>query len=57
MSTIAPAKRPEIKTATLPGPRGQQIVEADAQFVTPSYPRPSFKLVADTASGVWVTDV
>ncbi|HEX7174127.1 MAG TPA: acetyl ornithine aminotransferase family protein [Pyrinomonadaceae bacterium] len=57
MSTIAPAKRPEIKTSTLPGPRGQEIVEADAQFVTPSYPRPSFKLVADTASGVWVTDV
>lgn len=56
MSTAAPAKRPEIKTA-LPGPRGQQIVAADAQFVTPSYPRPSFKLVADHAEGVWVTDV
>ena len=56
MSTIAPAKRPEIKTA-LPGPKGQQIVEADAQYVTPSYPRPSFKLVADHAEGVWVTDV
>src|SRR5256885_9881575 len=60
MSTIAPPqinlKRPEIKTA-LPGPKGQQIVEADAQFVTPSYPRPSFKLVADHAEGVWVTDV
>lgn len=56
MSTIAPPKRPEIKTA-LPGPKGQQIVAADAQFVTPSYPRPSFKLVADHAAGVWVTDV
>jgi 4-aminobutyrate aminotransferase len=56
MSTVAPAKRPEIKTA-LPGPKGQRIVEADAQFVTPSYPRPSFKLVADYAEGVWVTDV
>ena len=56
MSTIAPPKRPEIKTA-LPGPLGQEIVRADAQFVTPSYPRPSFKLVADSASGVWVTDV
>ena len=46
MSTVATAKRPEIKTSTLPGPRGQQIVADDAQFVTPSYPRPSFKLVA-----------
>ena len=57
MSTVAPAKRPEIKTKQLPGPEGQKIVEADAQYVTPSYPRPSFKLVADRAEGVWVTDV
>ncbi|HEV2799403.1 MAG TPA: acetyl ornithine aminotransferase family protein [Pyrinomonadaceae bacterium] len=56
MSTIAPPRRPEIKTA-LPGPKGQQIVAADAQFVTPSYPRPSFKLVAERGEGVWVTDV
>jgi 4-aminobutyrate aminotransferase len=56
MTTMAPVKRPEIRTA-LPGPKGRQIVEADAQFVTPSYPRPSFKLVADHAEGVWVTDV
>ncbi|MGB9181199.1 MAG: acetyl ornithine aminotransferase family protein [Pyrinomonadaceae bacterium] len=56
MSTIAPPKRPEIKTA-LPGPLGQKIVEADAQFVTPSYPRPSFKLVAERANGMWVEDV
>jgi 4-aminobutyrate aminotransferase len=56
MSTIAPPQRPEIKTE-LPGPKGQAIVEADAQYVTPSYPRPSFKLVAERASGVWVTDV
>lgn len=56
MSAIAPPKKPQIRTA-LPGPLGQQIVEADAQFVTPSYPRPSFKLVADHAEGVWVTDV
>ncbi|HEX8472896.1 MAG TPA: acetyl ornithine aminotransferase family protein [Pyrinomonadaceae bacterium] len=56
MSTIAPPKRPEIKTA-LPGPNGQKIVEADAQYVTPSYPRPSFKLVASRAQGVWVEDV
>jgi 4-aminobutyrate aminotransferase len=56
MTTMAPPKRPEIKTA-LPGPRGQQIIAADAQFVTPSYPRPSFKLVAERGEGVWVTDV
>ena len=56
MTTLAPPKRPEIKTA-LPGPIGQEIVAADHQFVTPSYPRPSFKLVADHAEGVWVTDV
>ncbi|HXD34406.1 MAG TPA: acetyl ornithine aminotransferase family protein [Pyrinomonadaceae bacterium] len=55
-ATIAPPKRPEVKTA-LPGPKGQQIVEADAQFVNPSYPRPSFKLVAERGEGVWVEDV
>src|SRR5215212_2807417 len=56
MTTMAPPKRPEIKTA-LPGPKGQQIVADDAQWVNPSYPRPSFKLVASRAEGVWVTDV
>ncbi|MDT4967876.1 MAG: 4-aminobutyrate aminotransferase [Acidobacteriota bacterium] len=56
MTTLTQNKRPEIKTA-LPGPIGQKIVEADHQFITPSYPRPSFKLVAKRAEGVWVTDV
>src|SRR3712207_4394507 len=55
-STIAPPKRPEIKTE-LPGPKGREIVEADARWVTPSYPRPAYKLVAERASGVWVEDV
>jgi len=55
-TTMAPPKRPEIKTA-LPGPKGKEIIEADTQFVTPSYPRPSFKLVAERAQGVWVEDV
>jgi 4-aminobutyrate aminotransferase len=55
-SVIAPPRRPEIKTA-LPGPNGKKIIEADAKFVNPAYPRPSFKLVADRASGVWVEDV
>ena len=48
-------KRPEIKTA-LPGPKSQAIIDADAEYVTPSYPRPDYKLVADHASGVWITD-
>lgn len=56
MSTAIAPKTPEIKTE-LPGPKGRAIVEADAQFVNPSYPRPSFKLVAERAQGVWVEDV
>src|SRR5712691_3899745 len=55
-TTIAPPKRPQIRTA-LPGPKGKEIIAADAQFVTPSYPRPAFKLVAERAQGVWVEDV
>src|SRR5437899_11011041 len=54
--TIAPPKRPQLKTA-LPGPNSKEIIAADAQYVTPSYPRPSFKLVAERAQGVWVEDV
>ncbi|OLE53531.1 MAG: aspartate aminotransferase family protein [Acidobacteria bacterium 13_1_20CM_3_53_8] len=56
MSTIAPPRKPQIKTE-LPGPIGRKIVEEDAQWVNPSYPRPSFKLVAERGEGVWVTDV
>jgi 4-aminobutyrate aminotransferase len=56
MSTIAPPKRPEIKTA-LPGPKAKEIIAADAQYVTPSYPRPAWQLVADHAQGMWVEDV
>jgi 4-aminobutyrate aminotransferase len=55
MSTIAPPKRPEIKTE-LPGPKAREIVAADAQWVTPSYPRPAYQLVAERASGVWIED-
>ncbi|HEY0729539.1 MAG TPA: aminotransferase class III-fold pyridoxal phosphate-dependent enzyme, partial [Pyrinomonadaceae bacterium] len=54
-SAIAPRK-PEIKTA-LPGPNAKKIIEADAKFVNPAYPRPEYKLVAERASGVWVEDV
>jgi 4-aminobutyrate aminotransferase len=56
MSAIAAVKRPVIKTE-LPGPKGREIIEADARYVTPSYPRPDYKLVVERASGVWVEDV
>ncbi|MCV5830814.1 aminotransferase class III-fold pyridoxal phosphate-dependent enzyme, partial [Escherichia coli] len=48
-------QKPVIKTE-LPGPKAKEIIEADAKYVTPSYPRPDYKLVADRASGVWITD-
>src|SRR5437763_17081835 len=56
MATAAALRRPEIKTE-LPGPKARAIIEADAQFVNPAYPRPDFKLVAQRAQGVWVEDV
>src|SRR5919206_370227 len=56
MATATALRRPEIKTE-LPGPQARAIVAADAQFVNPAYPRPDFKLVAERAQGVWVTDV
>lgn len=56
MSTIAPPKRPEIKTA-LPGPKGLEIINADRQYVNPSYPRPNWQLVVERGEGVWVEDV
>src|SRR5437660_5778651 len=56
MSVATATKRPEIRTQ-LPGPKALEIVEADARFVTPSYPRPAYQLVVDRAEGVWVEDV
>jgi 4-aminobutyrate aminotransferase len=56
MSVAAPTKRPEIRTE-LPGPAAREIIEADARWVTPSYPRPDYKLVVRRAEGVWVEDV
>src|SRR5438128_7148498 len=56
MATAIAPKQPEIRTE-LPGPKGRAIIEADAQFVNPAYPRPDFKLVAERGEGVWVTDV
>jgi len=48
-------QRPSIKTE-LPGPKSREIIAADARYVTPSYPRPDYKLVVDHARGVWITD-
>jgi 4-aminobutyrate aminotransferase len=56
MATATALRRPEIKTE-LPGPKARAIIEADAQFVNPAYPRPDFKLVAERGLGVWVEDV
>src|SRR3989441_1596064 len=56
MATVTVLQTPEIKTE-LPGPKARAIIEADAQFVNPAYPRPDFKLVAERGEGVWVTDV
>ena len=56
MATAIASRKPEIKTA-LPGPNGRAIIEADAKWVNPAYPRPAFKLVAERGKGVWVEDV
>ena len=55
MTPTTELQKPIIKTE-LPGPKAREIIEADAQYVTPSYPRPDYKLVADHAQGVWITD-
>jgi len=55
MTPSTELQRPIIKTE-LPGPNARAIVEADAKYVTPSYPRPDYKLVAEKAYGVWVED-
>lgn len=56
MTPTAELQKPQIKTA-LPGPKAQEIVAADHQYVTPSYPRPDYKLVAEKGFGVWIEDV
>ncbi len=55
MTPTTELQRPIIKTP-LPGPKSLEIINADSQYVTPSYPRPDYKLVADHARGVWITD-
>ncbi|MGI9056193.1 MAG: acetyl ornithine aminotransferase family protein [Pyrinomonadaceae bacterium] len=48
-------QKPNIKTE-LPGPKGREIIAADEKYVTPSYPRPDYKLVAEKGYGVWLED-
>lgn len=56
MSVAMAPKKPEIRTE-LPGPKAKLIIKADEEFISPSYTRPPFKLVAERAQGVWVEDV
>ncbi len=55
MTPTTELQKPIIKTE-LPGPKGRAIIAADEQFVTPSYPRPDYKLVAEKGYGVWIED-
>jgi 4-aminobutyrate aminotransferase len=56
MMPIKELQKPVIKTE-LPGPKSREIIAADAEYVTPSYPRPDYKLVVERAGGVWVEDL
>ncbi len=56
MTPTTDLQKPTIKTE-LPGPKGREIIAADAKWVTPSYPRPDYKLVAEKGYGVWIEDV
>lgn len=55
MTPSTELQKPVIKTE-LPGPKGRAIIEADHRYVTPSYPRPDYKLVAEKGYGVWIED-
>jgi 4-aminobutyrate aminotransferase len=55
MTPTTELQKPIIKTE-LPGPKSREIIAADAQYVTPSYPRPDYKLVAERGYGVWIED-
>ena len=55
MTPTTELQKPIIKTE-LPGPKSREIIEADAKYVTPSYPRPDYKLVAEKGYGVWIED-
>lgn len=48
-------KKPVIRTP-LPGPHAEKLIQLDQAVVSPSYTR-MYPLVADTARGLWITDV
>jgi 4-aminobutyrate aminotransferase len=49
------AKLPEIKTP-LPGPRAEEVIALDAEYISPSYTR-SYPLVVRRGSGAMIEDV
>src|SRR5512146_3357338 len=55
MSATMVQAGPVIRTK-LPGPNARRILEADAQYISPSYTR-SYPLVAKTGRGVVIEDV
>src|SRR6202007_1528678 len=55
MTTKTMIAGPKIKTA-LPGPNAKRVLEADKQYISPSYTR-SYPLVAKSGRGIVVTDV
>lgn len=55
MTPSTDLQKPIIKTE-LPGPKAREIIAADEKYVTPSYPRPDYKLVAEKGYGVWMED-
>jgi len=54
MITATETKLPHIKTA-LPGPKGKQVIEYDAKYISPSLSR-CYPMVAERASGALVED-
>ncbi len=56
MTPSTDIQKPIIKTE-LPGPNAKEIIVEDEKYVTPSYPRPDYKLVVEKGSGVWLEDV
>jgi 4-aminobutyrate aminotransferase len=55
MQAVIKTTLPEIKTA-LPGPRAQEILNRDAQYISPSYTR-SYPLVVERGYGAILEDV
>lgn len=55
LSTLETAKLPQLRTP-LPGPKAQQIVDRDHQFISPSYTR-GYPLVMQRGRGAMIEDV